>query len=170
MEAVIIIDVLRRAGINVVSAGLKPGSVKGSRGTVLLPDTHLDAVVDCTFDMVVLPGGLPGANHLRDDSRIIELLQATAAAGQYTAAICAAPKVLAKAGLLNGRKATGYPGVLDALHIKGLNLSTDKIVQDGKVITSQGPGTAMDFALELITLLSGNDKRNEVEKGLRPTV
>jgi 4-methyl-5(b-hydroxyethyl)-thiazole monophosphate biosynthesis len=116
------------------------------------------------YDMVVLPGGMPGATHLKDDARIIELLKKMAAAGKYTAAICAAPMVLAEAGLLDGKQATSYPGFLDALF--GVTVSTAAVVQDGKVLTSRGPGTAMDFALALVEALDGAEKRQQVEAAL----
>jgi 4-methyl-5(b-hydroxyethyl)-thiazole monophosphate biosynthesis len=166
LEAVTIIDLLRRAGVEVVTAGLQPGIVKASRGTQLVPDTILDNVLRDDFDMVVLPGGMPGAQHLKDDSRVQALLKRLAAEGKYTAAICAAPMALAEAGLLSGRKATGYPGVLEKLGLPDVELQNQAVVKDGKVITSRGPGTAMDFALELIEILTGRDKRQEVEAGL----
>lgn len=150
-----------------ITAGLEEGPVRASRGTVLLPDTTLDAVADRDFDMVVLPGGLPGADHLDQDPRIRELLRRHLASGHYVGAICAAPKVLAHAGLLDGRHATSYPGVLEGLEVPGLQLESAPVVQDGKVVTSRGPGTAMDFALKLIELLAGRDKREEVESTLQ---
>lgn len=164
LEAVTIIDLLRRAGIEVVSAGLKPGIVQASRGVRLVPDATLDVALQDDYDMVVLPGGMPGAAHLKDDARILDLLKKMAAAGKYTAAICAAPMVLAEAGVLNGRQATGYPGFLDA--VPGVTVSTAAVVQDGKVLTSRGPGTAMDFALALVEALAGSEKRRQVEAAL----
>lgn len=166
LEAVTVIDLLRRAGIEVVTAGLADGPVRASRGVVLLPDTTLDRVLDEDFDMVVLPGGLPGADHLDDDPRVHRLLRRMADAGRYTAAICAAPKVLASAGLLDSRRATAYPGVLDRLRLPRTQLLQDAVVTDGHVVTSRGPGTAMDFALELIERLLGGAKREEVERPL----
>ncbi len=165
LEAVTIIDLLRRAEIKVVVAGLEAGPVTASRGVVLLPEVTLAEVLEQDFDMIVLPGGLGGAERLEEDPRIIGLLQRMAGQGRYTAAICAAPKVLAAAGLLQGREATAYPGILDKL--SDLKLSSAAVVQDGQVITSRGPGTAMDFALTLITLLCGRDKRNTVEAALQ---
>lgn len=164
IEAVTIIDLLRRAGIHVVSAGLKPGVVTASRGVKLVPDVTLDEALQHDFDMVVLPGGMPGATHLKDDVRIIELLKKMAAAGQYTAAICAAPMVLAHAGLLEGKQATSYPGFLDGL--PGVTQRAAAVVQDGKVVTSRGPGTAMDFALTLVEVLTSAEKRQQVEAAL----
>ncbi|MCC6208110.1 MAG: DJ-1/PfpI family protein [Gammaproteobacteria bacterium] len=166
LEAVTIIDLLRRGGIEVVTAGLEDGPVRASRGTRLLPDTTLDEAVRRDYDMIVLPGGMPGADHLRDDARIISLLQRMAAAGKYAAAICAAPKVLAAAGLLDGRRATAFPGTLDGLGVPGLQQVAGPVVRDGRVITSRGPGTAMDFALELVEILAGSEARARVEAGL----
>jgi 4-methyl-5(b-hydroxyethyl)-thiazole monophosphate biosynthesis len=164
LEAVTIIDLLRRAGIEVVSAGLEQGAVTASRGTMLLPDTTLDTVLEDDFDMLVLPGGLPGADHLDRDPRIHRLLQRLSASGRYTAAICAAPKVLASAGLLDGKSATSYPGFLEPF--PRVEAVAAPVVADGKVITSRGPGTAMDFALALIEVLAGNATRDQVEEKL----
>src|SRR6185503_6074856 len=100
IEAVTIIDILRRADIEVVTAGLVPGTVEASRGVKLVPDTELDAVMTEEFDMIVLPGGRGGAERLALDPRILKLLVRAAEGGRYTAAICAAPRVLAEAGLL----------------------------------------------------------------------
>lgn len=164
LEAVTIIDLLRRAGIEVVTAGLKPGIVQASRGVRLVPDLTLDVALQDDYDMVVLPGGMPGATHLKEDVRIIELLKKMAAAQKFTAAICAAPMVLVEAGILDGKKATSYPGFLDAL--PGVTVSSAAVVQDGKVLTSRGPGTAMDFALALVDVLAGAEKRQQVEAAL----
>ncbi len=165
LEAVTVVDLLRRAGVDVVTAGLDGEAVRASRGMVLVPDTSLDQALQRKYDMVVLPGGLPGADHLDRDPRIHGLLQEMAAKDCYTAAICAAPKVFASAGLLEGRKVTSFPGALDSFD--GLDYRTEPVVQDGKVITSRGPGTAMDFALTLIENLLGKDKRDEVEAALQ---
>lgn len=165
LEAVTLIDLLRRAGINVVSAGLDAQPVKASRGVVLIPDTTLDEALKSEFDMLVLPGGQPGTNHLKADPRIIALLQKMAHAGKYTCAICAAPAVLAAAGLLEGKHATCYPTCLDSA--RNVTLSAAPVVRDGNIITSRGPGTAMDFALELIETLVGKARRDEVEAELQ---
>lgn len=165
LEAVTVVDLLRRAGINVVTAGLDNKPVRASRGTVLVPDMTLDEALNQEYDMVVLPGGLPGADHLDGDPRIRGLLKEMADSDRYTAAICAAPKVLASTGLLEGKQVTSFPGALDAFD--GLDYLTNPVVQDGKLITSRGPGTAMDFALTLIENLVGKDRRDEVEAGLQ---
>jgi protein deglycase len=164
LEAVTIIDLLRRADIIVVTAGLDSNPVTASRNTVLIPDTDLDTALEDDYDMLVLPGGLPGANHLENDERIKNILIKMANSEKFTAAICAAPKVLLKAGLLDNKKATSYPGFLDDAN--NTDISSDAVVIDGKVITSRGPGTAMDFALTLIETLEGKEKRDEVEKSL----
>jgi 4-methyl-5(b-hydroxyethyl)-thiazole monophosphate biosynthesis len=167
LEAVTVIDILRRAGVEVTVAGLAPGPVRASRGTVLVPDVDLDAVKDETWDMVVLPGGLPGADHLENDPRILDLLRRQAGEDRHLAAICAAPKVLARAGLLQDREATAFPGVLEALEGAGVRLRSDPVVADGKIVTSRGPGTALDFALHLVELLRGRGTRDAVEAKLQ---
>ncbi len=167
LEAVTIIDLLRRAGIDVTTAGLDQQTVTASRGVVLTPDTNLDDALTKDYDMLVLPGGLPGADHLNNDPRIHALLTEMANAGKFTAAICAAPKVFASAGLLNGKRATAYPGTLEKCLLKNTTLASEAVVVDGKLITSRGPGTAMDFALTLIEQLLGAEKRKEVEEPLQ---
>jgi len=167
LEAVTVIDLLRRAKIDVVTAGLTQGPVTGSRGTVLMPDTTLEQALTGEFDMVVLPGGQPGATNLENDPRIIALVKRMAAGGRYTAAICAAPKVLAVAGLLDGRRATAFPGSINGMMFPAVKLEELSVVADGKIVTSRGPGTAMDFALSLIEALVGAETRQNVEAALQ---
>lgn len=165
LEAVTIVDILRRADVEVITAGLMSGPVRASRGMVLMPDMVLDEALRQEYDMIVLPGGMPGSEHLQNDARIIGLLRSMAAAGKFTAAICAAPMALHAAGLLEGRRVTSFPGVLDELPGSHRYLD-DAIVVDGKIVTSRGPGTAMDFALRLVELLVGKARRDQVEAGL----
>ncbi len=167
IEAVAIVDLLRRAGIEVRTAALARREVTGSHGITVHADIGLDEAMVADYDMIVLPGGLPGAHHLKADARVIDLLQQFAAAGCYTAAICAAPSVLAQAGLLRDRTATSFPGFLRADSAPGLRLSEAPVVIDGKVATSRGPGTAIPFALALIELLEGPEARRGVEERLQ---
>ncbi len=169
LEAITIIDLLRRAEIEVVTAGLDDQPVVASRKTKIVPDTTLDRALEQDFDMVVLPGGMPGAQHLDDDSRIHELLKKMADSGKFVGAICAAPKVLANAGLLNGRRATSYPGFIDKLGLEDVKSTGNAVERDGKIITSRGAGTAMDFALKLVEVLVGPEKRDSVESALLRT-
>jgi 4-methyl-5(b-hydroxyethyl)-thiazole monophosphate biosynthesis len=166
LEATTIVDLLRRGGIEVVTAGLQPGLVQGARGIRVQPDAVLDDVLDQDFTMIALPGGMPGAENLKNDARIIALLRKMAGAGKYTAAICAAPIALAQAGLLDGKRATSFPGFVDKLSIPDGRYTGAAVEIDGKVVTSRGPGTAMDFALELVQLLAGEATRQKVEAGL----
>ena len=167
LEAVTIIDLLRRAEIDVVTAALDDITVVASRGVKLIADCLLDDIINDQFDMIVLPGGLPGADYLNNDERIQTLLARVNEQNGYLAAICAAPKVLANAGLLSGKDATSFPGVLESMQLPDTRLLGDAVVQDARVITSKGPGTAMDFALHLIEILVGTDKKQMVEKGLQ---
>jgi 4-methyl-5(b-hydroxyethyl)-thiazole monophosphate biosynthesis len=166
LEAITITDLLVRAGIEVITAGLDDRPVTASRGTTIIPDTTIDAVADQSFDLIVLPGGLPGADYLRDNKRLQQLMKNHAAAGKQIGAICAAPKALAAAGLLEGKRATAYPGVLEALANEQIDIKSSAIEIDGNIITSRGPGTAMDFTLTLIELLEGHAKRDEVNRQL----
>lgn len=165
LEAVTVIDLLRRAGVQVTVAGLQAGPLCASRGVMLLPDTTLEAALMHEFDMLVLPGGQPGTNHFKADARVLALVQRMAAAGKRVTAICAAPSVLAAAGVLDGKRATCFPGALDAY--PQVLQQRAAVVEDGQFITSRGPGTAMDFALMLIERLCGRARRDEVEAGLQ---
>lgn len=166
MEAVTVIDVLRRGGIEVATAGLRPGPVRASRQTVLLPDTDLDAAMGQEYDMIILVGGMPGVSNLQQDPRIQTLLERFQRHQRLTAAICAAPSILAAQGLLAGRKATGNPKFRAQVALPGVDYCEQAVVTDGTLITSRGPGTSIDFALALLEKLSGPGKRNEVEAGL----
>lgn len=167
LEAVTVIDLLRRADITVETASLDGRPVTASRGTRLLADTTIDKVIEKEYDMVVLPGGLPGADNLNEDKRIHQILESTACRNKSIGAICAAPKVLACAGLLDNKKATAYPGILEALNLSSTELTYAAVQKDGNIITSRGPGTAIDFALEIINYLVGIEKRNQVEAALK---
>jgi 4-methyl-5(b-hydroxyethyl)-thiazole monophosphate biosynthesis len=166
LEAITITDLLVRAGITVTTCGLDDQPVKASRGATLIPDTSLDRVLNESFDLIVLPGGLPGADHLRDNEQLLALIRKQAQQNKYLAAICAAPKALAKAGVLEGKTATGFPGLLAALNNDSITISDKAVVVDGNIITSRGPGTAIDFALTLIELLAGKAKRELVNEQL----
>lgn len=166
LEAVAIIDVLRRGRIKVVVAGLHRGPVKGSRDTVVVPDTTLDDVIKQDFDMLVLPGGMPGVKNLREDPRIKKLLERYTQPDRSTGAICAAPSVLAAYGHLAGRTVTSNPKFRDQVAIEGVSYREDPVVVDGNIVTSRGAGTSIAFALALVEKLAGKAMRNEVEVGM----
>jgi len=165
LEAVTLIDVLRRAGLNVTVASVGSLQVTASRGVNLTADCTLDACKDRTFDLIALPGGLPGAEHLRDCVLLIDMLKAQKAAGRLYAAICASPAVvLAPHGLLDGKHATCYPSCADQL--PDAAKASQRVVVDGNCITSQGPGTAIEFALELIRQLAGDPAARQVAQAM----
>jgi 4-methyl-5(b-hydroxyethyl)-thiazole monophosphate biosynthesis len=166
LEAITITDLLVRAGITVTTCSLDDQPVKASRGTTIIADTSIDKVQNKSFDLIVLPGGLPGADHLRDNKQVQALIKKQAQENKYLAAICAAPIALAQAGVLEGKTATCYPGVLDALYNDNISITENAVEIDGKIVTSRGPGTAMDFALTLIELLEGRKIRDEVNQQL----
>ncbi|PCJ85205.1 MAG: DJ-1 family protein [Thiotrichaceae bacterium] len=166
LEAITITDLLVRAGITVTTCGLDDQPVKASRGATLIPDTSIDKVLDTAFDLIVLPGGLPGSDHLRDSEQIQSLIKKQVSSNKYVAAICAAPKALAEAGLLDGKTATSFPGVLAALKNETITISENAVEIDGNIVTSRSVGTAMDFTLSLIELLEGKEKRDEIDQQL----
>jgi protein deglycase len=166
LEAVTILDLLVRGNIDVKSAGLESGAVRGSRGTTIVPDMTLEAAMALRWDMVVLPGGQPGATHLGQDQRLLDLLRLTHGHGGYLAAICAAPAVLAAIGLLDGCAATCYPGAIGGAAAAAIRLGQQAVVVDGRIITGRGPGSAIDFSLTLIEILSDRANRDRVEAAL----
>ncbi len=162
IETITIVDVLRRAGAEVSLASVMDGrrlEITASRQVKLLADCHIDDVSDVDFDLIALPGGLPGAEYLRDSQALIAVLRRHIEAGRRYAAICAAPAlVLAHHGLLDGA-ATAHPGFVDQLpHPR----PQQTVVIDGHCITSQAPGTAIDFALTLVEQLYGRAKRDQL--------
>lgn len=165
LEAVSIIDMLRRAGIEVVVASLAGSPVTGSHGIALAADATLDAVSGQSFDLVALPGGMPGAANLKDDARVTGIIRRVHAGGGRVAAICAAPMVLAAAGVLDKRRATSFPGFLE--RAADCTLVDEPVVVDDRVITSRGPGTALDFGLELVAQLLGPEARRKIESQLQ---
>ena len=160
IEAVTVIDVLRRADLHVTVAGLQEGLITGSHDITVKPDVTLDAIRADAFDMVVLPGGLPGTIHLREDPRVLDFLKKMQEAGKYTCAICAAPIVLKAADVTGGKAVTSHPVVQEEL--KGLDYREDRVVKDGTMVTSRGPGTALEFSLELVRILAGPEKAAEL--------
>ncbi len=150
IEAVTIIDVLRRANIEVTTASLTTNTVMGAHAIAITADKLLDEVDFSQFDAIVLAGGA-GTFRLREDPRIAKILIAQANANKLVAAICAAPTVLSAAGLLKGKRATSFPSVKAQMEVG--EYLTIPVVVDGKIVTSQGAGTAMLFALKLVEIL-----------------
>lgn len=164
IETVTMIDVLRRAGVEVLCAGLTPGPLTGSRKVKLMPDVLFEEVCGQAFDMIVLPGGQPGVDNLRKNPKLLELLKQRDAQKKPIGAICAAPLILRDAGVLARKKVTSHPSVEAGL--KESLYSQERIVMDGHLLTSRGPGTAMEFALAVTEFLCGTAKRQELEKAM----
>lgn len=163
IEAVVPIDLLRRAGVEVTTASLADGiHVTGRSGITVHTDTSLTALAGRLFDCVFLPGG-PGVKHLRGDPRVRALVQQQAQSGRWLAAICAAPTVLHDAGLLAGRRYTAHFSVANELTQL---LAHERVVTDGKIVTSRGAGTAQHFGLDLITKLVSPEKAAEVARAI----
>jgi len=165
IEAVTIVDVLRRAGLEVRVAGLVPGPIAGAHGITCATDCDLDAVDAAEVDAVVLPGGMPGTLHLMEDRRVLDLVRAVHERGRMTAAICAAPMVLARAGVLEGVRATSHPSARERLGGARVQAG-DRVVRDGNVWTSQGPGTALEFSLALVAELTGPERADELARAM----
>eukprot|EP00011_Vannellida_sp_DIVA3-517-6-12_P009744 CAMPEP_0114622116 /NCGR_PEP_ID=MMETSP0168-20121206/9576_1 /TAXON_ID=95228 ORGANISM="Vannella sp., Strain DIVA3 517/6/12" /NCGR_SAMPLE_ID=MMETSP0168 /ASSEMBLY_ACC=CAM_ASM_000044 /LENGTH=188 /DNA_ID=CAMNT_0001833331 /DNA_START=8 /DNA_END=574 /DNA_ORIENTATION=+ len=166
IEAITVVDSLRRADVAVTVAAVGGSKlVTCARGTRVEADALIEDVADQSFDLVYLPGGLPGASNLRADATVERVVRAQNDAGQLLSAICAAPAVvLHDLGIIGERAATAYPGFSDKLanqaHV------AERVVVDGHIVTSRAPGTAMELAYTLISLLVSKDKADEVGKSM----
>ncbi|MBR5345955.1 MAG: DJ-1/PfpI family protein [Clostridia bacterium] len=162
-EALFVIDILRRAGFTCDGVSMQGETATGSHGIRVLPDKKIEEIDPDSYDMVVLPGGLPGADTLRDSETVIAWVQRFAANPEkFVAAICAAPQVLARAGVSTGRRLTSYPGekyqklFADADYVDDNRQTEECVVVDGNLITSRGPGTTLPFAYRLVEMLGGD--------------
>ncbi len=164
LEALSIVDVFRRGGADVDLASISSSrQVTSSHGVPVIADTLLSDCVNTNYDLIVLPGGIPGALNLKDSKELADLLKRQQSESKYYGAICASPAlVLEHHGLLEGRKATCHPGFVDNLTCR--DRIGEKVVVDGNCITSRGAGTSIDFSLELLEILMGKEKRKEVAK------
>ncbi len=164
IEAITPIDLLRRAGVEVIIAGVGDDVITGSRGISIVPDGPIEELKADSYDGILLPGGMPGATNLAASWEVNELIISLLNEGKLIAAICAAPAaVLGKAGLIEGRRATCYPGTEafapEATFVK------EPVVIDGNLITAQGPGLASDFSFAIIEYLISKEKAEEVKAG-----
>ena len=168
IEAVTILDVLRRGSVNVLGMSLTPSlQIQGSRKVTFLADTLWDDALVSNADMLILPGGLKGVTNLCADARVIAALKVAHSGGKWIAAICAAPTLLAHAGLLHGKNATCYPDFRDQLTRAGAKFHSDKAtVTDGTIITGAGPATSMPFAVELVRTLTDDATAKHVAEKL----
>ncbi|BCE02828.1 DJ-1 family glyoxalase III [Marinicellulosiphila megalodicopiae] len=166
LEMVSIQDLCVRAGFEVVLAATNKKNVQGARGLNVVAHTHIDDVIDQDFDAIILPGGLPGADHLRDNHSLKTLLLKQHNAEKLIGAICAAPKVLIQHGIIESQSFTAFPNSQNEFTHLGSQQLNLPIVQNGHVITSRGPGTAMDFALYVIEKLTTLSHRLDVETKL----
>ena len=164
IETITVVDILRRAGARVVMAGTVGGVLEGSRGIKIEPDELLDSIMEDDFELICLPGGQPGTDNLKKDIRIENLLKKMLKQDKLIAAICAAPIILKKANILENQFITCHPSVQS--EFKSENYLFDRVVVDGNLITSQSPGTAMEFALKLVEILFGSNRLKKVNQGI----
>ncbi len=165
IEAVTVIDVLRRAGIDVTTVSISNDrEVKGAHNIPISADKLFTQLDNMQTDMVVLPGGLPGTTNLGAHEGLSQILKSFAENNKYIAAICAAPSIIGKMGILEGCNATCYPGFEE--YLMGANPMGDLVVQHNNVITSKGPGTALYFSLKLVEILQGKEVAEQLKEGM----
>jgi protein deglycase len=164
IEAITIIDILRRSGARVSIAGIVEGVIEGSRGIKIIADESIDKINTEKFDLIVLHGGQPGTKNLDNDPRITALLKKMGEQNKLIAAICAAPIILKKRGLLKEKKRTSHPSVKEEL--SGEYYVEERVVVDHNIITSRSPGTAMEFSFKLVEILYGKDRAKLINKGI----
>lgn len=167
IEGLTVVDVLRRGGVEVVTASIMEDKlIHGSHKIDLYADELAKNLNFEDGDLLVLPGGLGGTNNLMASALVEKQIKKYAAEGKFVSAICAAPSVLGMKGLLNGKKAISYPGFEEKL-IGAKVISGARVVVDGNIITSRGMGTALDFSLELLGLLEGEEKKQTIANGIQ---
>lgn len=165
IEGLTVVDIVRRAGIDITTISISDKKeVAGAHGITFLADAKKDEVDFSTLDGIVLPGGMPGTINLGADETVDKVIREFAAGGKLVAAICAAPSVLGQAGILNGKHATSYPGFEPKL--TGAVTSEDPVVQDGNVITSRGMGTAIAFALEIVSYFTDKKTADKLAESI----
>lgn len=165
IEAVAVIDILRRANLQVTAVGVPERTVRGSHGIAVTADITVDEAVTDGLEMVILPGGMPGTLNLEHSEKVQALVRYCAENGKKVAAICAAPSVLGHMGLLQGKKATCFPGFEGEL--TGAQVENASVCRDGDLITANGPGSAVAFALEIVADLCGNKQADALRAGMQ---
>ena len=164
IEALAPLDLLRRAGVEVTTVGVGGDMIRGSHGITVAADIPDTMYADPKPDMIILPGGMPGSKHL-DECRTVDMaLKAAVSSGAYIAAICAAPFVLGKRGLLQGKKAICFPGFEKEL--TGAVIADTKVVRDGRIITAAGMGVAVQFGLALVAALKGDEAAEQLRRAI----
>jgi len=162
IETSIIVDLLRRANVEVTIAGLTNDSITGAHEMKVIPDKSIDNVDVIDFNAVICPGGSPGYKNLRKNKKVITIIQKAFNSNKLIAAICASPAVLSDAGVLNGKACTIYPGMENELKKGGGIYENNIVVMDGNIITSKGPATAFQFTIKIIEELIGKETANYV--------
>ena len=164
IEALCPLDLLRRAGVEVCTVGIGASRITGSHGINVaadITDQQFLSLNDQTPDMIILPGGMPGSLNLDASSAVNAAIQAAVSSDGYLAAICAAPLILGRRGLLRGRRATCYPGFEDEL--AGATDIGGRVIRDGSIITATGMGAALEFGLELISVLKDPETAGKIK-------
>lgn len=165
VEALMVVDILRRGGVEITMASINEDEiVRSSHGVEVGMDAVLGEVDVADYDAVILPGGMPGTLHLGESEAVKKTVLAMNEAGKIVAAICAAPGVLGKYGLLEGKKACSYPS--HEKNLTGAEVLRTPVVKDGNIITSRGLGTAIEFAFELLTVLDSEEKTKQIKEAI----
>ena len=163
IEALTVVDIFRRAGMEILLAGTNEGPVTGRNNITVIPDVLLNDVINDDYDMIILPGG-PGTESLNQNQLLLAKIRSMNSENKYIAAICAAPKVLKTTGIIHNRTITSHPGVKNEL--SGSNYVEERVVVDGRIITSRGAGTTLEFALKLVEQLLGKVQADKIAEAI----
>ena len=165
IEALCPLDLLRREGVEVTVVGVGSDKIMGAHGITVSADVPEEFYRDANPEMIILPGGMPGTKNLDASKTVHSAIRAANAHGARIAAICAAPMILGKLGLLSGKEATCFPGFEE--YLEGAKISEKKVVTDGNITTAKGMGCALDFGLELVALLKGKDASDKLRRDIQ---
>jgi 4-methyl-5(b-hydroxyethyl)-thiazole monophosphate biosynthesis len=165
IEAITVIDVLRRAGVDIKAVSVSDKlAVTGAHKITVVADALFEEIDYADADMLVLPGGMPGTTNLASHRRLTQIISQHVENGKWVGAICAAPSILGQLGILKGKSAACYPGFEASL--QGADVKYDSVVQDGNVITARGPGVSALFALKLVEVLAGSEVSKKIKSGM----
>lgn len=164
IEAIVPRDILKRGGVEVLTVGVTGGVVESAYGLKINPDITIENIDIDNLEGIILPGGMPGTTNLKNNQKLLDIVKYSFENKLLMGAICAAPSILGEMGILQGKTACCYPGF--EKHLKGASVSNESVAIDQNIITSKGPGTAMNFGFALLSYLKGKESSDSAKSGM----